>query len=60
MISRPLRFPPDFAFGVATAAYQLEGHIENDWSDWERAGRTSLLQLIAEKLEIATPVRVIK
>jgi beta-glucosidase len=39
MSSRPLRFPPDFAFGVATAAYQVEGHIENDWSEWERAGR---------------------
>jgi len=29
-------FPPDFVFGVATAAYQVEGHIENDWSEWER------------------------
>ncbi|MGZ6069574.1 MAG: family 1 glycosylhydrolase, partial [Myxococcaceae bacterium] len=34
-----LRFPSDFVFGVATAAYQVEGHIENDWSEWERAGR---------------------
>ena len=33
------RFPDDFVFGVATAAYQVEGHIENDWSEWERAGR---------------------
>lgn len=33
------RFPEGFTFGVATAAYQVEGHIENDWSDWERAGR---------------------
>lgn len=32
-------FPPDFTFGVATAAYQVEGDIENDWSEWERAGR---------------------
>ncbi len=32
-------FPPDFVFGVATAAYQVEGHIENDWTEWERAGR---------------------
>jgi beta-glucosidase len=32
-------FPQDFIFGVATAAYQVEGHIENDWSEWERAGR---------------------
>ena len=34
-----LEFPQDFVFGVATAAYQVEGHIENDWSEWERAGK---------------------
>ena len=32
-----LIFPPDFVFGVATAAYQVEGNIENDWSHWERS-----------------------
>jgi beta-glucosidase len=36
MHARDLTFPPDFVFGVATAAYQVEGHIENDWSHWER------------------------
>ncbi len=35
----PLLFPADFTFGVATAAYQVEGSIENDWSVWERAGK---------------------
>ena len=39
MNAPPPRFPDNFVFGVATAAYQVEGHIENDWSDWERAGR---------------------
>jgi beta-glucosidase len=38
-VSGPPCFPPDFVFGVATSAYQVEGGIENDWSDWERAGR---------------------
>ncbi|MFE8602582.1 glycoside hydrolase family 1 protein [Archangium violaceum] len=32
-------FPRGFTFGVATAAYQVEGHIENDWSEWERQGK---------------------
>ncbi len=32
-------FPESFVFGVATAAYQVEGGIDNDWSDWERAGK---------------------
>ena len=39
MNALPPRFPDDFVFGVATAAYQVEGNIENDWSEWERAGR---------------------
>jgi beta-glucosidase len=37
MHTSELTFPPDFVFGVATAAYQVEGHIENDWSAWERS-----------------------
>jgi beta-glucosidase len=33
-------FPEGFLFGAATAAYQVEGGIENDWTAWERAGKT--------------------
>lgn len=32
-------FPGSFLFGVATAAYQVEGNIENDWAEWERQGK---------------------
>lgn len=30
------RFPDGFLLGCATAAHQVEGHTDNDWSRWER------------------------
>jgi beta-glucosidase len=36
---KALSFPPQFVFGVATSAYQVDGHLETDWSEWERAGK---------------------
>ena len=36
MPSDILRFPPDFRWGTATAAHQVEGEQTNDWSDWEQ------------------------
>jgi beta-glucosidase len=37
---RPIRFPPDFAWGVASSAFQSEGgDVPNDWNDEIRTGR---------------------
>jgi len=34
-----LIFPSGFLWGVSTAAHQVEGGNDNQWSDWERAGK---------------------
>ena len=31
-----LKFPKNFLWGTSTSAYQIEGGIVNDWSEWER------------------------
>jgi beta-glucosidase len=36
---RAMNFPKDFLWGVSTAAHQVEGGNNNQWSDWEAAGR---------------------
>lgn len=35
---RRLRFPKRFLWGTATAAHQVEGWNDNDWTAWEAAG----------------------
>jgi len=38
-IREPLQFPAGFFWGVSTAAHQVEGCNDNQWTDWEAAGR---------------------
>jgi beta-glucosidase len=39
-MDQPTVFPPDFLWGVATSAHQVEGqNTNNQWSRWERSGR---------------------
>ena len=41
-------FPPDFLWGTATAAHQVEGgNTNNDWWAWEQAGRTQAVSGMA-------------
>lgn len=35
-------FPDDFLWGASTSAYQVEGGITNDWSEWEKENANRL------------------
>jgi len=40
-----LQFPKGFFWGAATASHQVEGHTQNQWSDWEISpGRLTQLE----------------
>ena len=39
-LSKPLAFPADFVWGVATSSHQVEGgNLNNQWAAWEDRGR---------------------
>jgi len=41
-----LKFPAGFLWGASTSAYQIEGGIINDWSEWEKSeARTKKLKI---------------
>lgn len=37
MPNKILKFPAGFLWGASTSAYQVEGGITNDWSQWEKS-----------------------
>lgn len=46
-----LEFPKNFFWGAATSAHQMEGHNDNDWTEWEKENAESLAQTAQERQE---------
>lgn len=47
-------FPPNFLWGAATAAHQVEGGNYNDWSEWEKENAQKLANTAKERLMAQT------
>ncbi len=44
-------FPKHFLWGTSTAAHQVEGGLENDWSRWELENAANLAQTAKKRLD---------
>jgi|AntRauTorcE11897_2_1112592.scaffolds.fasta_scaffold00031_27 beta-glucosidase len=49
------KFPNGFLWGASTAAYQVEGGITNDWSQWEPTVADNLAQTAEKRLKGVVP-----
>jgi beta-glucosidase len=43
-------FPKNFLWGASTAAYQVEGDLHTQWSEWERAKAAELARTAPQRL----------
>jgi beta-glucosidase len=46
----PRLFPKDFLWGASTAAHQVEGGNDNDWTEWELAHAVDLAKTAPKRL----------
>src|SRR4030095_14319752 len=43
-------FPKSFFWGASTAAHQVEGHLKNDWTEWELKNAKELAMTAHQRL----------